>query len=291
MTRREFLQTAAVAAVISAGAPGATGLAAETVHWPIGGFNRPWRQWTFDDALDGMVAAGYQLAGLMSPQKSEPFTSAAATPDYLRDLKQRIQRRGLTANVTTIRFRGALDEKKADVRKQIENAARLELRYLLTFGVSRPAEYEDYYRLMSDAAVHAAKLGLQVVLKPHGGVCGAAEEIRRCLDKVGQPNFKVWYDAGNIINYTGKDPLVELEPIAPYVTGFCAKDCTGQNGEVMIQFGAGKVGFQRLFVQLKSAGFSGPLMIEGARVGATRQETTANARANREFLERTLRSI
>src|SRR5437870_5020938 len=32
--------------------------------------------------------------------------------------------------------------------------------------------------------------------------------------------------------FTGKDPLAELEPIAKHVTGFCAKDCAEQKGEV-----------------------------------------------------------
>ena len=54
----------------------------------------------------------------------------------------------------------------------------------------------------------------------------------------------------------------------------------------MIQFGTGKVDFTGLFKVLKDAGFNGPVMVEGTAVGATLQETVANARANREFLEK-----
>ena len=99
------------------------------------------------------------------------------------------------------------------------------------------------------------------------------------------------YDAGNIIYYTGKDPLAELEPIAKHITGFCAKDCPAPKGEVMSQFGTGKVDFKAVFAKLKSVGFNGPIMVEGVKVGATVEETTANARANREFLEKVLASI
>ena len=109
------------------------------------------------------------------------------------------------------------------------------------------------------------------------------------MEKVGHPNFKVWYDAGNIIYYTGKDPLAELEPVVKYVTGFCAKDCPAPKGEVMSQFGTGKVDFKAIFARLKAAGFNGPIMVEGVAVGGTPDETTANARANREFLERLIR--
>ena len=61
--------------------------------------------------------------------------------------------------------------------------------------------------------------------------------------------------------------------------------------EVMSQFGTGKVDFKAVFAKLKSVGFNGAIMVEGVKVGATADETTANARANREYLERILDSI
>jgi sugar phosphate isomerase/epimerase len=54
----------------------------------------------------------------------------------------------------------------------------------------------------------------------------------------------------------------------------------------MIQFGAGKVDFKTVFSKLKAAGFNGPVMVECAVVGQTPEETAANARANRAFLEK-----
>lgn len=267
--------------------------AADGVSWPIGCFNRAWTKWSFDEALDGIKAAGYKVTGLLTGHKGESFTSSAATPDYLDRLKKRIQERGLTANMTAIRFKpdAALADNIVDLRKQIENAARLELRYMLTFGVDKPAQYENFYRLMADAAAQAEKRGIQIAVKPHGGGSGAAEEIQRCMDKVAHANFKVWYDAGNIIYYTGKDPISELRPIARYVTGFCAKDCPAPKGEVMSQFGTGKVDFKAVFDELKKAGFNGPIMVEGIKVGMTADETTANAKKNREFLENVLRTV
>lgn len=293
MNRRTFLQTATVGAPALASLSWTSAWAAEKTNWPIGCFNRAWTKWSYDDALDGMAAAGYKLTGLLSGHRGEAFTSSAATPEYLDGLKKRIAQRGLAVNITAIGFRpdAALEENIADLRKQIENAARLELKFMLTFGVDQPAHYENFYRLMADAAVQGGKRGLQIALKPHGGGSGASEEILRCLEKVAQANFKIWYDAGNIIYYTGKDPLAELEPIARHVTGFCAKDCPAPKGEVMSQFGTGKVDFKAVFAKLKSVGFNGPIMVEGVQVGATAEETTANARANREFLEKVVGSI
>jgi sugar phosphate isomerase/epimerase len=293
MNRRTFLQKAALSSTALASLPLSNAFAAEKPAWPIGCFNRPWTKWSYDDALDGIAAAGYKLTGLLTGQKGEAFTSSAATPEYLDSLKKRIAQRGLAVNMTVVQFKpGApLADNIADVRKQIENSARLELKFMLTFGVDRPQHYEDFYRLMADAAAQSEKRGIHLVMKPHGGGSGASEEILRCLDKVAQPNFKIWYDAGNIIYYTGKDPVAELEPIAKYVTGFCAKDCAAPKAEVMSQFGTGKVDFKAVFAKLKAVGFNGPIMVEGVKVGDTTAETTANARANREFLEKVLASI
>ena len=297
MNRRTFLHTTTVAATSLAGLSWSSALAAEKAaekpDWPIGCFNRPWTKWSYDDALDGLAAAGYKLTGLLTGQRDEAFTSSAATPEYLDGLKKRIAKRGLTANMTAIRFKpdAPLADSIADLRRQIENSARLELKFMLTFGVDKPEHYENFYRLMADAAAQTDKRGIRLVLKPHGGGGCASDEILRCLDKVAHANFKIWYDAGNIIYYTGKDPLAELEPIAKHVTGFCAKDCAAPKAEVMSQFGTGKVDFKAVFAKLKSVGFNGPIMVEGVKVGTDDDETTANARANREFLEKALAAI
>jgi sugar phosphate isomerase/epimerase len=262
-------------------------------QWPIGCFNRPWSKWGTDEALDGIKAAGYPIVGLLSRSRTEPFIGSDATQEYLDALKKKITARGLKANMGAIRTlnKAPLDEGIKDLRKQVDNAKTLNLEYLLSFGVDRPEEQENYFKMMSDAAAYAQERGLKLVLKPHGGSSGASEEIQRSIKAINHKNFGIWYDAGNIIYYTGKDPVAELEPIAEHVTGFCAKDCAMPKGDVMIQLGAGKVDFQKVFARLKKAGFNGPIMLEGSNPGNSPAEATANAKANREFLEKVLASI
>jgi sugar phosphate isomerase/epimerase len=179
----------------------------------------------------------------------------------------------------------------AEVRRQIDNARALALTYVLSFGVDKPEEYDHFYKVMRDAAAYAHERQIKMVMKPHGGGSGASSEIAAAMRAVQHANFKIWYDAGNIIYYTGKDPVEELKPIAEHVTGFCAKDCGAPKGDVMIQFGSGKVDFVRVFATLKAAGFDGPIMVECCKVGATAEETMLNARANRTFLERVLAQV
>jgi sugar phosphate isomerase/epimerase len=295
MNRRQFLATATSAT--TAVSLGTLSLAlrssfAAAPKWPIGCFNRPWSKWGTDAALDGVRDAGYPIVGLLTRSRNEPFIGADATPEYLAELKKKIAARKLKANMGALRIlTNGVEEGARDLRKQIDNAKALDLEYVLTFGVDKAAEFQNFYKIMADGAAYAQGRGIKLVLKPHGGGSGASEEILRCIKEINHPNFKIWYDAGNIIYYTGKDPLAELEPIVQHVTGFCAKDCAAPKAEVMTQLGTGKVDFRKVFARLKAAGFNGPIMLEGSAPGNSAAEATANARANREFLEKVLASI
>ena len=293
LPRRRFLATTTAAlgtALLPAWSRGAS-----ATRWPIGCFNRPWTKWSFDEGLDAIKAAGYALTGLLTPTpaKGEHLIGSAATAEYLAALKQKIAARGLRANLGALRIKNGipLADAIADTRRQLANAHTLGLEFALTFGVDRAEHYAQYFKVMADAAAFAQERGIKLVMKPHGGGSGASAEILQALKAVGHANFKIWYDAGNIIYYTGKDPVAELAPIAEHVTGFCAKDCAAPKSEVMIQFGTGKVDFVGVFRKLKSAGFNGPIMVESCQIGATPAETMANARANRLFLEQALASL
>lgn len=290
LTRRRFLHTLTFA---TAALPLIGRAETGPKSWPIGCFDRPWTKWGYDAALDGMKAAGYGLTGLVMNTKVEPLTTAAATPEYLENLKKRIAARNLAVNMTVLRPRTnlPLPQALADTRRQLDNAHFMGVQFALTSGVSKPEEYALYFKLMADAAAYAQERGIKLVIKPHGGGSGSSEEMLHCIKEVNHSNFKIWYDAGNIIYYTGKDPLKELEPIAEHVTGLCAKDCLAEKGEVMIQFGTGKVDFPAVFRRLKAAGFNGPIMVESCKIGETPEETTANAKANRLYLEKVLAEV
>ncbi len=307
MSRRDFLKASTTATAVIA-TTGTLVADAKTAKWTVGCFNRPWMQahgtkmqpldkpmpanWGYDVALKGMKEAGYKVTGLLTRMPDEPFVGVDATPEYLEALKKKIKAAGLVANMGALRTRPDLELKEAikDTRQQIDNGKVLGLETLLTFGVDKQDQYETYYKMMSDAADYAQDKGIKIVLKPHGGGSGAAEEIQRCMAKVNRPNFKIWYDAGNIVYYTGLDPLEQLKPIVQHVIGFCAKDCDKKSGNVMIPFGTGKVDFKAVFTELKKAGFNGPVMVEGVG-GKTYDEVTAGARFNREFLEKLFASL
>jgi sugar phosphate isomerase/epimerase len=270
---------------------------AKGVSWPIGCFNRPWagdkKNWGYDAALDGIKGAGYKLTGLLTRSAKEPLIGSDATPEYLAALRKKIADHGLKLNMGALRTRNdlPLEEQIKDVRQQIDNGKTVGVEFLLTFGVNDAAHLKNYTKLMQDAAAYSQDQGMKLVLKPHGGESGGAEEIIHFLEQVNHPNFKIWFDAGNIIFYTGRDPVEQLKLIAQHVTGFCAKDCDHQKGNVWLEFGTGKVDFPAVFAVLKKAGFNGPVMVECCALGDTPETVTANARKNREYLEKVFAAL
>jgi sugar phosphate isomerase/epimerase len=292
MNRRDFVKRSTVAGIASM-ILGSTNAMSKGSRWQIGCFNRPWIKWSLDQTLQSIRAAGYNTAGLLTRTKSDALIGADATPEYLQTLKARLASSGLATNMGAVRSRHdiPLDDSIREVRKQIDNARFLSLKYAMTFGSDKPEQFDHFCKVMKDAASYAEARGIKLAIKPHGGISGASDDMMRMIKEINHRNFSIWYDAGNIIYYTGKDPVAELDPIARHVTGFCAKDCGEPKGEVMIQFGAGKVDFPGVFKRLKSAGFNGPVMVECCKIGETPEETARNASANRIFLERLLASI
>ncbi len=297
-TRRELMSgtaSAAVGAVLAGGARSASAESADPgsgVQWPIGCFNRPWHAWTYDEALAGIKAAGFGLTGILGDHADEPFLSPPATEQYIDTLRERIEQQDLVVNAAWLRTRHdvPLEEAVSAARQQVDLAHRLGTQFLLTMGADAPETFDHFYQVMADAAAYAEDQGIQIVMKPHGGCSATAEEMLQTIERVGHDNFRIWYDAGNIVHYTGADPVADVARVAEYVVGFCAKDCAQRGGDVMLQFGEGSVDFQGVFATLKEAGFEGPVMVECCR-GSTLAELTENAAANREFLERIFASL
>ena len=325
-SRREFIGTASALAAAAVAPMSAQGRQASSMtRRVIGCHTRPFSSFRLghDELLDAIKAAGYQSADMIrasvpsaTPAGGAPAASGQrgrgamtpVTPESIAALKQKLASRGLTTTIANLTVPAAvpLAEAITAVRQQIADAHALGQTYAIYLGMGREDQYVHVTKVLSDAAAFGKERGVQIVIKHHHGLNNTSGELVGWVRQVNHPNFSIFLDPGNVIYYTGKDPVAALEIIGPYVTGVVAKDCAGphflerevgappfgsanpdpRGDEVMIQFGTGKVDFAGLFTKLKAFGFSGPIMVEGTAVGATLQETIANARGNREFLEK-----
>jgi sugar phosphate isomerase/epimerase len=320
-TRREFMTTAsalAVAAWIPAtGRPQQrTGGGGKSV---IGCHTRPFTTFRASQAdnpdyvLDAVKGAGFQYADMISAGAGGGRNGAPPTAEAIAALKQKLAARGLKTNIAnfpTAPKGVSLGDAIKSVHTLIDNAHALGQKYALNLGIEEEERWVEWCKVLSDAAAFGAERGVKVVVKHHHGLNNTSMDLLAWIKQVNHPNFGVFFDPGNVVYYTGKDPVKQLEIIGPHVTGVVAKDCSAPhfleravgdppfgskmagagNPEVMIQLGSGKVDFPAFFQKLKSFGFNGPVMLEGTEVGATLDQTIANARANREFLEKLLTS-
>jgi hypothetical protein len=114
------------------------------------------------------------------------------------------------------------------------------------------------------AAAQKGKRRPQLVLKPHGRRRGASEKILRCLDKVAHATSIS--GATRATSFTALARTRWRNWSQTPGTSSPSPPRTGRAG-----------------VRYRNSGFNGQIMVEGVQVGATAEETTANARANREF--------
>jgi len=329
LPRRNFITTSAAAAAALA-LPFSERGAGQSMSkpWPIGCHGRPFSRFrlSHDDLLDAIKSAGYTSADMVSAapvaaRGGSPAAAGAAaapaqrgpaavTPDMIAALKQKLAARGMVSTVCSLSIQTGvpLADAIANARQQITNAHSLGQKFALYLGLESEAQYIHATKVLSDAAAFGKERGVQIAIKQHHGLNNTGGELVGWVRQVNHPNFGIFHDAGNVIYYTGKDPVAQLEIVGPYVLGVVAKDCLGphfmerqagqpsfgssvpdpRGDEVMIQFGAGKVDFAGMFEKLKSIGFNGPIFVEGTAVGETLEQTITNARANREFLQKAL---
>jgi sugar phosphate isomerase/epimerase len=312
-TRREFLAMASACVLPVRGHLQAS----KSTVWPIGCHTRPFTSFRASQAanpdylLDAIKAAGFEFADMVAAGAAAAAQSrgAVATPESIAALKQKLAARGLKSNIAnfpTAQKGTAFADAVAAARAVVANAHALGQKYALNLGIEEEERWVDWCKVLSDAAAFGKERGVKVVVKHHHGLNNTSLDLLAWIKQVNHPNFGVFFDTGNVVYYTGKDPVKQLDIIGPHVSGVVAKDCSAPhfmeravgdppfgtavtgagNPEVMIQFGTGKVDFAAFFKKLKAAGFGGPVMVEGTAVGTTVEETIANARANREFLEK-----
>ncbi len=252
-----------------------------------GCMNRAWGAFTLADALSGIAAAGFTSVSFCSQQGVDPVRPDSSEAE-LDEIRRELDAAGLSLDLIIAGPDIQLpdDEIIPSFEKLAANLARVGGKYAIACGHSEPSRYEEYYRLLAESCDAAAAHGIGILLKPHGGVSAAADELLTALDRVDRPNFGICYDPGNILYYTEKRPEEDLLKIADRIDALCLKDERGGlHGEVMITLGTGDVDFDAIFDILREAGFKGPTCVE-CLGGSTLEEINAEAKSTIEFLKR-----
>jgi len=218
--------------------------------------------------------------------KSRLVISTATTPEEAQQIGEEVKKRGLSVPCV---YGGGFpvgEQGVAALKRLIDCCVAAGSKALMVGGTGDPKTYELYYKTIAQACPHAAERGLEIVLKPHGGLNATGPQCRKCIEAVRQKNFRLWYDPGNIYYYSdGKlDPVKDAASVGGLVTGMCVKDYKHPKN-VAVTPGTGQVEFKGVLAALKKGGFTaGPLVIETLAPGDL-PALLAEAKKARKFVE------
>lgn len=290
LTRRSFLrQTAALSAGTSL-LPATLLAAPKAGRWQIGCYTRPWDKFDLATALDGIAAAGFEYAGLMTANIPQWVLVRTDTAEKTcRNYLKQAQQRGL--KILSIygdgfSVKSSIEEGIRGLQTLIRHCAVCECPNLLLGGTSNKDLVEPYYQAVGECCDFAASHGVALSIKPHGGENATGPQCRQIIEKVGHPNFRLWYDPGNIYYYSdGRlDPVEDSRTVDGLVTGMSVKDYLPPKN-VLLTPGTGRVHFRQVMQNLIRGGFqNGPLVVECLKPG-TAAEITREAKQTRQFLE------
>ena len=262
----------------------------------IGCTTRPYAKYlTFAEACERIAAAGYTDVAVFGCLGGNPVSSGS-TPEEAAEARKTAEEAGLSPSLLIggtkldLGLEGAVDNYKT----LIDRASELGVKWLLDCGTGKEELYGQYYELMRQAAPHAEQAGLNLTLKPHGGITLTVDGMLAACAEVDHPAFGLCYDPGNIIYYTKGDlrPETDVDRVAPKITTGIIKDCVVENGQsdVMVTPGEGLVDFERVLSGLVNNGFDGPLYVEC--VGGTElDEIDANVKATLPFVKGILEKL
>jgi sugar phosphate isomerase/epimerase len=288
LNRREFLRAAAVTSLVGLANP-LTTFAASEPAFQLGCYTRPWDQFEYRVALDGIAEAGFKYAGIMTAKgQSWVMITIKTTPDGAAQIGGEIKQRGLKALSVYGDFSVAesLETGIQGLKRLIENCAACGSPNLLLGGTSEEKLVPSYYKAVAECCDYAASKGVGLSVKPHGGQNATGPQCRRIIEQVGHQNFRLWYDPGNIYYYSdGKlDPVTDAATVDGLVAGMSVKDFKLPK-EVLVTPGTGRVNFRAVFARLKQGGFThGPLIVECLERGDL-AHITAEAKKARQFME------
>ena len=261
--------------------------------YTIGCTTRPYESLTFSEACDYISAAGYSDVAVFANAGRNPVR-ADSTSAEIRETRRAAANAGLTTSALmgSVRFLDeGLETCLDDYKRLIDNVAALGAKWLLDCGTASEAYYKDYYELMRRAAPHAAQAGVNIALKPHGGISLTVQDLIKADREVSHPAFGICYDPGNIIYYSkgGLRPEIEIDTVASRVSTVIIKDCVVQGGapDVMVTPGEGLVDFGKVLGGLAAGGFDGSLYVECVG-GTTLNEINENIESTLKFVRSVL---
>lgn len=223
--------------------------------------------YTLDQALEGLAEAGYTHCEVGAVKGwFEHIDPDTATDKTINDAATKLKETGLTLVSMSGHTQLQTPEGKARFTRCLEIAKELGAQIVNTFtgDASTDEEREAYFANVADLCDYAKTLGLKIGMETDSNMLPTAKLGGAILDRINRPDTLGFnYDPGNVVYYTGADPLEDITYALPRMVHFHFKDKIG--GQGVFNFpppGDGELDMAGLLQIARDAGYTGPVSAE-----------------------------
>jgi sugar phosphate isomerase/epimerase len=222
---------------------------------------------SLEQALEGLAAAGYRNCEIGAVKGwFEHIDPDAYTDKDLAAADSKLKALGLNPVSLSGHTQLQTGEGKERFRRAIDIAAALGMEIVNTFtgDASTDEEREAYFTNVAELCDYAAAKGLKIGMETDSNMLPTAAAGVAILDRIDRPETLGFnYDPGNVVYYTGTDPIEDIKIALPRMVHFHFKDKIG--GQGVFNFpppGDGELDMPKLLELCAEAGYSGPISAE-----------------------------
>jgi L-ribulose-5-phosphate 3-epimerase len=223
--------------------------------------------YTIDQALEGLAEAGYRACEIGAVKGWFEHID----PDTVSDAEiARIGRKLADLGLRPVSLSGhaqlQTEAGAARFGRAIDIAAALGMEIVNTYtgDATTDEEREAYFANVAALCDQAARRSLKIGMETDSNMLPTAQAGLAILDRIDRPDVLGFnYDPGNVMYYTGADPLRDIHYALPRLVHVHFKDKIGGKG--IFNFpppGDGELDMVRLLAILNEAGYSGPISAE-----------------------------
>ena len=222
---------------------------------------------TIDQALEGLAEAGYHACEIGAVKGWFEHIDSDTVTDAEVD---RIGRKLSELGLQPVSLSGHAQLQSADgaarFARAIDIAAALGMEVVNTYtgDATTDEEREAYFANVAALCDQAARHGLKIGMETDSNMLPTAEIGVAILDRIDRPGVLGFnYDPGNVVYYTGADPLTDIRFALPRLVHVHLKDKIGGQGEFNFPPpGDGDLDLTALLAILDDAGYTGPMSAE-----------------------------
>jgi sugar phosphate isomerase/epimerase len=262
----------------------------------IGCMTLPYSQFPLDRALEGIAKAGCRYVGWGTSHQKVPVMAPDAPPAAAKALGAKCRDMGLEP---VMMFAGIYVDAADSIKvhtSRIQQAAAAGIPYIITFGHTAPGSYEMWVKNLKELGPVARANRVVLTVKQHGGNSGTGKAISKLLADVGDDGVRMCYDAGNVLDYEGLDPIPDIRECWRDIRTFAIKDHRRTPRNEDCGPGFGEIDHYKLLATVFKTDLTIPLICENIFEPVLRRPrapegTDALARRSREFLEAVVRGL